>query len=100
MKKIFISIFTAASVLFCGTAFAETACTDPAAPAVPAVKKTVKRTRTVWRTASPPVKVEFEAKEASAYKIVAEPQPPKVVRGLFRDRVIQPRRQKLSVVTE
>ena len=44
----------------------------------------------------PPPIVEVERRQA-AYKIVEEPRPPFVLRGLFKDRVVFPRRPLVSV---
>jgi len=57
------------------------------------------RLRTFYR-AAPIVNVEVAPRAARNYAVVASDAAPFVRAGLFRDRIVQPRRQVLSIVPQ
>jgi hypothetical protein len=74
----------------CATGQAETAVVLPDSTIVP--KAHVLR----FRRAAP-ANITFEKKQAPEYKVYYEQESPRIYRGLFRDRVVVPKRYKLSV---
>ena len=83
-----------AVILLAGTAVAQTVQTTT----VTTTTRPAYRVAVPLRAALPAPAFTYVVKDSPAYAVVSEAATPRVVRGLFRDRVVQPRRQVLSVV--
>jgi len=77
-------------------------CTCPAVVTATTSKVTVTRTVQPRLVFAQPVRPVFTVVQAPAptYTIVETPRAPFVVNGLFRDRVVQPRRSNLSIIAQ
>jgi hypothetical protein len=93
MTKLLSAVFFTIALTF-GVAFAETATTVTPN----SIPKTVRAYR--FGRYYVPANVTFESKEPPKYKVIAEQSPPFVYHGLFRDRVVVPKRQRLTVTEE
>ena len=95
MKKTTVFVAAAAALLLAGTTVAQT---------VRTTTTVTTQARPVYRAAIPLRVVlsvpafTYAVKDSPAYAVVSEAAAPKVVRGVFRDRIVQPRRPVLSVV--
>ena len=96
MKKTTFFVAAVAALLLAGTSVAQT---------VRTTTTVTTQARPVYRTMVPLRAVPLAAptlaytvQSGPAYAVVSEAAAPRVVRGIFRDRVVQPRRPVLSVV--
>ena len=94
MKRTKIFVAVVAALLFAGTAVAQTVQTTT----VTTTTRPAYRAAVPLRAVLPAPAFTYVVKDSPAYTVVSEAAAPRVVRGLFRDRVVQPRRQVLSVV--